>query len=362
MISDAPDYAALGVRRVINASAMQTSLGGSLMPAPVLAAMTEAARSFIDLDELHDRVGESIASLTRNEAACVVNGAAAGVMIATAACLSGGRGDRTSAPRDVVVIDDQRNGYLLGVEAAGAQIVGVRSETDLRATIGDRTACLLLFAGEPWESVAPSLPGLIRAARDAGVPVVVDAADQIPPFASTWRYTRELGATAVVFSGGKGLRGPQSTGLVLGDSALVAECRRLSPPRFGIGRTSKVGKEEMLGILAAVALAADRDEDAERQRLEERARRIAEGLRGIADVVVIESDRSHSGQPVPRVIVTTSSRRMRDLAVAALWEQDPRIAVLDEGDRRISVSPQQIDDGDLDHVIRQLRSSLEDAR
>lgn len=350
-------YETLGVRRVINVAAMQTALGGSLMPPAVRDAMAHAAGAFVSLDELHDRVGERIATLTRNDAACVVNGAAAGVMLATAACRSGGGSDRRRD--EVLIVEGQRNGYLIGVEAAGGKVRGVDNEAALRSAIGPRTACVLLFAGEPWESNAPRLEDLVSAARDGGVPVIIDAADQIPPFSSTWRYTRELNATAVVFSGGKGLYGPQSSGLVLGERDIVDACRRLSAPRYGIGRTGKVGKEEMLGLLAAVEIAARSDEAEQRARYASIAKRFATALTDLPGFTVALRATSHSGQPIPRTILVAPTRRVRDALVEGLWDLDPRIAVLDEGERDIALNPQQVRDDEVEHVIRMVHAVLE---
>ncbi|WP_026876531.1 aminotransferase class V-fold PLP-dependent enzyme [Jiangella gansuensis] len=347
-------YESLGVRRIINAAAMQTSLGGSLMPAEVLDALARAAGSFVSLDELHDRVGERIARLTRNEGACVVNGAAAGLMLATAACF-GDDEDADGRPvhrSEVVVMDAQRNGYLTGVAAAGGRLVGVPAGGRLAECFGLRTACVVLFAGQPWEALAPPLDGLIRAARDAGVPVVVDAADQVPPLSSLWHYTGELGADLVVISGGKGLRGPQSSGLVLGRRDLVARCRELSPPRLGVGRTSKVGKEEIVGLLAAVEHALRSDEDAQLRRYARAANHLHAALTELPNVVVTLTERSHSGQPIPRVLLQIGSSFARDAAVARLWNLDPRIAVLAEGERTIALNPQQLTDDETDHVVR----------
>jgi uncharacterized pyridoxal phosphate-dependent enzyme len=254
-------YETLGVRRVINAAAAQTMLGGSLMPEPVLAAMSDAASSFVHLPELHDRVGERLAMLTHNEAACVPCGAAAGILVAVAACMT--RDDLSQATAlpdisglrrsEVIFFRGHNNGFLSSVLEAGATLIEVGADPDeLRQAITDKTAAVLWFDGNFWGEDAPPLAPTLASAHERGVPVIVDAADQIPPLSNLWRFTRDEGADLAIFSGGKGLRGPQSSGLIVGRADLIPACRANSGPPHSIGRPAKVGKEELLGLLAAV--------------------------------------------------------------------------------------------------------------
>src|SRR4051794_2149939 len=222
------DYAALGIRPVINASATLTRLGGSLMPEAVLDAMRSGAGSFVDLVELQTAVGKRIAELTRNEACYVSSGAAAGMAIGLAACMVGSDKERiTSLPRlsgepaEVIVFKSQRNGYDQAARTTGAQMVEIDGDGDaLETAFSPRTAAVLYFAGAHFAANALPLEDVVEAAHAQRVPVIVDAAAQIPPVSNLWRFTRELGADAAIFSGGKGLRGPQSSGLVLGKRSI----------------------------------------------------------------------------------------------------------------------------------------------
>ena len=157
----------------------------------------------------------------------------------------------------------QRNGYDYAVAQTGADVIEIgNSAAELEAAITDRTACIVWFAGGPLAREALPVEEVIRIARARGVPVIVDAAAQIPPYSNLWRFTKELGATGAIFSGGKGIRGPQSSGLVLGTKELIAGCRANGNPNHSLGRPMKVGKEELAGILAAVEYTLAQDETA----------------------------------------------------------------------------------------------------
>lgn len=362
------NYQELGVRPVINAAAAQTMLGGSRMPPEVLAAMTGAASAFVHVPELHDRVGERLAHLTHNEAACVSCGAAAGVLLAVAACLTGE--DLASAlalpatdglaRTEVISFRGHWNGFLSAVRETGATLIEVPgTETDYEAAFTERTAAVLWFAGDFWGDDALPLEPTVRIAHAHGVPVIVDAADQIPAVENLWHYTKEAGADLAIFSGGKGLRGPQSSGMILGRADLIRACRVNSGPQHSIGRPAKVGKEEMLGLLAAVERAVALDSTAVHAGWSEIVDAWVNELGTLPAASVSRTERSHSGQPVPRAIVEFGSTETRDAVIAALWEMDPRIAVLPEGEQGIGLNPQQVDPPDAPLVSAALKSAVQ---
>ena len=358
----------LGLRRVINAAAAQTTLGGALMPEPVLAAMQDAARYSVDLPEFHDRVGERIADLTGNEAACVCCGSAAGLLLAAAGCMTGLNQERAWALPDssgltrneIVVWRAQQTGFLSAVRQTGALLVEIgQSEADLEAAIGPKTAAVLWFAGTIFSEETIQLARIIEISHDRGVPVIVDAADQIPPFRALSAYTREAGADLAIFSGGKGLLGPQASGVIVGRADLIAACRLNSGPRHSIGRPAKVGKEEMAGVLAAIEMAANKDEPGEYEDWLSSVENWKTALKGIDGITLDIVDWSHSGQPVPRLIITLETSRypVEDL-VASLWELDPRVAVLPEGSDAIALNPQLVNAEDRVGVSTAIRRTL----
>lgn len=360
-------YETLGVRRVINAAAAQTMLGGSLMPQPVLAAMGDAAGSFVHLPELHDRVGERLAALTQNEAACVTCGAAAGILVAVAACMTRDDLSQVTALPDtsalqrneVISFRGHHNGFLSSVTEAGATLVEVGADPEeLRRAISERTAAVLWFDGNFWGPEALPLETTLEIAHERGVPVIVDAADQIPPAANLWRFTKDGGADLAIFSGGKGLRGPQSSGVIVGRAELIHACRANSGPEHSIGRPAKVGKEELLGLLAAVEWSLALDEPEISDGYEATVAGWIAGLQDLPGITVSRTDKSHSGQPIPRARVSFESTAKRDEVIAALWEMDPRIAVLGDGELAIGLNPQLLSSDEPEIALEGLRRAI----
>jgi L-seryl-tRNA(Ser) seleniumtransferase len=362
-------YADLGIRPVINAAATLTRLGGSLMPPAVLDAMCAAAGSFVDVVELQRQVGARLAELTGNEACYVSAGAAAGIAISVAACLAGTDVERIRhlpaveepAP-ELVMFHSQRNGYDQAARQSGARLIEVTSPaiSELERALSPRTACVLFFAGANFAKGAPPLDEVIRVAHAHAVPVLVDAAAQIPPISNLRHFTCELGADAAIFSGGKGLRGPQSSGLVLGRRALVEACRVNGPPNHSLGRPMKVGKEELLGMLAAVEWSLAQDEPALLASYEAMVQRWIDGLHGMPGITVERGYPSEAGQPHGRAIVHIGpdSRLTRQQLVASLWDANPRIAVAEIGEDAIALNPQTVEPGEDDLILTALRELL----
>jgi uncharacterized pyridoxal phosphate-dependent enzyme len=365
-------YEQLGIKRIINAAATLTRLGGSRMPPSVLEAMSAGAQAFVDLLELQARVGARIAELTQNEACYVASGAAAGIALATAACIAGEDPAAVACfpqldgrKNAVIVHRCQRNGYDYAIRQTGVQLVeiGLPQTTqrwELEAAITPQTACVVYFAGEHFARGALPLPEVIAIAHARGVPVLVDAAAQIPPIANLWRFTAELGADVAIFSGGKGLRGPQPTGLVLGRAGLIAACRANGSPNSSIGRPMKVGKEELLGILAAVEWSLAQDEPALIAGYEAMVQYWIAGLQTIAGVAATRGYPNEAGQPFGRAIVRIEPACgvTRDQAVAALLAGDPAVAVGVVDSDCIALNPQTVEPGEAELVLAALRRVL----
>jgi L-seryl-tRNA(Ser) seleniumtransferase len=360
--------AELGLRRVVNASATLTSLGGSLMPPEAVAAMAAGAEQFVDYRELQAAVGARVAALTNNEAVYISSGAAAGVTLSVAACMTGTdlelvrRFPNADAfPRnEVLVYQTQRNGYDYAAAVTGAHMIEVAGADPLAERINDRTAAVLWFAGTRLRGDTPPLEEIIAIAHEADVPVIVDAAAQIPPVSNLWHFSRDLGVDLVIFSGGKGLRGPQSSGLVLGKRHLIDAVGLNASPHYSIGRPMKVGKEELFGILAAVEWTLAQDEPAVIASYEETVSYWLEGLQGIRGIEVSRGFPSEAGQPHARAIVRVlpDFPLDRDALQEALWEMNPRIAVWPEGEDMIALNPQTLEAGEAEIVLEALRSVL----
>jgi L-seryl-tRNA(Ser) seleniumtransferase len=330
-------YRELGLEPVINGNATLTRLGGSLIAPEVLDAMREAAGSFVDLEELGRRVGAEIARLTRNQAAMVSGGAAAGLALASAACMARALEDgilRSEQldllPRRFVIQRPHRNAYQTALELPGGRLREVGDENgvdeaELIEELGPGCAATVFFAGSHLQRGTVPLERVIELAHSEGVPVVVDAAAQLPPPENLWKFT-ELGADLVVFSGGKGLCGPQSTGLVLGSPDLVERCTANAAPLHRVGRPMKVSKEDMIGILHAVRWYLAQDHAAIGERYEHVVRALIEWGQGRSDVSVSRVFPSEAGQPMPRArIDLTDPARGSDEVLAALRAGAPSI-------------------------------------
>ncbi|MGH3587121.1 MAG: aminotransferase class V-fold PLP-dependent enzyme, partial [Pseudonocardia sp.] len=303
----------------------------------------------------------------------VSSGAAALITLAVIACISGPKGGRAPEPiedlpyldktgeRTVILYGSQRNPYDYAVRQVGVTVVEVGPEpADLEAALDERTACVLWFAGAHFASGALPVEQVVEIAHRAGVPVLVDGAAQIPPVSSLWHFTTEVGADAAVFSGGKGLRGPQSTGLMVGTQWLIDAARANGAPNHSLGRGMKVGKEELLGLLAAVEWTLAQDEPAVIAGYEASVRKWIDGLTGYAGVSVERGYPSEAGQPHGRAIVHIGpeSGWSRDALVDALWDGDPAIAVSPDGADAIALNPQTLQDGEDDLVLAGLRRLL----
>ena len=365
-------YDDLGIQRIINGSATLTRLGGSLMPPEVLAAMAEAATAFVDIVELQRRVGEEIARLTRNEAAYVSCGAAAGLTLTTAAAIAGrdpelrARLPQTDGLRNEVIVHSHtRVGYDFAIRMAGGKFVEIGSRAgttaaELEAAITPRTAAMFYFARGTEERGELPLETAVEVCRPRGIRVIVDAAAQIPPASNLWSYT-ERGADASLFSGGKGLRGPQAAGLVLGRKDLIEQVAFHGPPSPFIGRGMKVGKEELCGMLAAVRVYLAQDEAALLDRYERQVEAVIAAFADDPRVTATRAFPSEAGQPMPRALLrldTAALGRSGAQVRAALMAGDPGVAVSAAGEDGLNVNPQTLEPGEERIVIQRLREAL----
>ena len=354
-------YDRLGVRTFINAAGTYTIFGGTLMHREVVEAMADAATAFVDLRELHRKAGAHIAQLTGAEDAFISSGAAGGLLSATAACMAGGdpkriRGlpDTTGMKNEIVIQRSHRCSWDQAAWTAGATLIEVDPTAEaIRSAIGENTAALLYFiAFSKMDSV--SLEEILGLAKETEVPLIVDAAAELPPPENLFDLPR-MGVDLTLFSGGKGLKGPQASGLVLGRRDLVEACRLNSNPNASIGRPMKVGKEEIIGLVAAVELYVQRDHDAEHRKWEDQVQFILDAVTGFPGVIVERGpDRTDS---IPNAIVRldpSAARMQVDDLIQHLRGGVPGIEVnrIEDG---IQINPHIISDGDEWIIARRLR-------
>jgi len=293
----------LGVRPHLGAHEHITTLGGCRMPPEVMQAMLEANDYFVDMHELNAAAGRRVAELVGAEAALVTSGGFSGMLLGAAACLTGTDPERVEAlphptwPRRKCLIQrSQSFSYDHAYKAAGMDIEYVETREEFRERIDEHTAMLAtLSAVERGFPIAPPKPHdrtrqpdpsvvmpeeLIRIGKEAGVPVLVDMASDLPPWENLTKYT-SAGADLVVISGGKGLLGPQSTGILAGRRDLVEAATLNASPNDGVGRGMKVGKEEVIALVVALERAVGLDQAAVIEDWNARARWLANQLQGI---------------------------------------------------------------------------------
>ena len=270
-------YEELGVRTLINAAGAMSRYGGSLMDPGLFDEMREAGGKFCKLDELHEKVGERIAGLLEVEAAYVAASAASGLVLTTAACMAGTDPERiarlpdSSGMRSQVVIQRlHRIGYDQAIRLAGATLVVVDDDGEpplgaMGDAVGGDTAAIFCMAHRLEEPGSLQIEDYAALSRESGVPLVADAASECPPMSTLTKFCRE-GADLVIFSGGKSLLGPQSTGLVVGRRDLIAACAANGNPFATVGRPMKVSREEVIGFLKALESYLARDHEADRAR------------------------------------------------------------------------------------------------
>jgi L-seryl-tRNA(Ser) seleniumtransferase len=356
----------LGVRSFINAAGTFTALTGSLMPPEVFAAMQVASRKYVRLEDLHEAVGRRIAELLRCEAALVTAGCASAMSLATAACIAGKNTDLIrrlpdtgEMKNEVLVQRTHRVGYDHAIRNAGVKMVEVETRAELEAAISERTSMMFfLNFADPEGSIHHE--EFVAIGKQHKIPTLIDAAADVPPVENLWRFT-EMGFDLVAFSGGKGLRGPQSSGLLLGRKDLI-EAARLnnSPNADSLCRTNKVNKEEIIGMLVALERYLKLDHAAIWKEWESRCQRIIDALRSFPDVKTeVHVPRIANAVPHLRVNWDTRARKLTvPQMVQKLREGNPSIEVSPGSRRELGIGVWMMEPGDDAIVAERIRAIL----
>lgn len=363
-------YDRIGVRTIINASGATTRVGGTLMPREVIDAMIEASQSFVVIPELNAAVGRKIAEATGAEAGYVTAGSAAGMLLAVAACIAGTDPMKIrmlpqsdGLANEVIIHRAHRINYDQMFRAAGGKLVeiGIPRGTDpweLEAAITDKTACVT-FVDSP--SIGPgALPfaTVVEIAHRHHIPVIVDAASTLPPYAHLTRWV-EWGADLVIYSGGKGIRGPQDSGLLAGRKDLIAAAVANGSPNSAVGRAAKVSKEAMAGLYVALERFIAHDHDADYRTHLEQARLVHDALRERAGVR-IELVADPDAYPAPSVFIWPDAGAHWTAAGLgeALQSGEPSIhARVEHG--RLEVNTHCLLPGDPEQLVESISSVLD---
>ena len=330
-------YAKLGVTKIVNAAGTYTALTASIMPPSVQAAVAEAAKHPVRLAELQQKAGEYIARRLKCEAALVSAGAASALTLGTAACMTvGNRNAVSQLPLDVSTLKNEviiqkghRYGYDHAIKNCGTQFVEVESLDQYEQAFTPRTVMCHFFNAAEQGQI--SREKWIEVAHRHGVPCFNDAAADVPPISNLWNYT-QMGFDLVTFSGGKGLRGPQNAGLLLGRKDLIeAASWSNSPHDETVGRGMKVAKEQIIGMVAAVDWYLSQTEESMQAEFRRRAERIAAALKDVPTLtheIVVPP----LANAVPHLVIRYDQIRVRKTPLE-VWQ------ILREGSPAIELNP-----------------------
>lgn len=393
-------YEELGVRTIINVSGASTRVSGPLMPPEVAEAMVRASQESVSMMELQAVASEKISEVTGAEAGYIISGASAGLTLGTATILAGmdpGRMDRlpdtTGMKNEFIIAREHRNGYDHAIRLAGAKFVEIgmneivsgagvrRTEAwEYEAAITPQTAGIAYTVTPDSE---PPLEQVVEVAHRHGLPVLVDAAGELPPISNLRKFIG-MGADLVAFSGGKSIRGPQSSGILCGRRDLIASAavqhldmdeffdiwdppESLIPkgmltgiPRHGIGRGFKVGKEEIVGLLTALRMFADGEYAAETEQQRGLLEYIADGLSGlpVQPRIILPAG---EGYPMLHLIINSQTVGKSGFEVSKeLKSGDPGIFVNEKGLREdtLIVHPMNLNQSRTEIMTRRLREVL----
>lgn len=367
-------YEELGIRPILNFRGTHTTIGASKQWPELHEAMQEASRHFVALDELQDKVGKILARLIGTEAAMVTSGAAGAICAGTCASVAGSDPARIrrlpnieGMKNEAIILKLHRNGYDHAVRNSGARIIEVETAEQLRAAINERTAMMYFLGGASGDHDWPEtldVKECLSILKPAGVPLMVDAANMLPPWENL-RKLAALGVDLICVSGGKHMRGPQCSGILAGRADLVASARlNTSPYSDSLGRPMKVGREEMIGVW----LAAEKYSKLNFEALDRDCLRQAEFLKTTCDRI---PGVTTGFQPFDR---TRKVRRLHvrwdeaSLGLTAaecekqLMEGAPRIAVQRHSGQGIVFTVFMNDPGDEQHAARRLTAIFDEAK
>jgi L-seryl-tRNA(Ser) seleniumtransferase len=355
----------MGIKSLLNVSNWSTSLGGSYLEDKVIEAISDVSKVFCNMHELLSKASEIISKLCKVDAAFITSGAGAGIVVSTAACIVHMNSNKTQFlynrfPRpenwrdEVIVQKGHSLGYDIQFEQGGGKLVYV-SPNEIADAINSKTACIAHTNSYHTGIGRRVLPfeKVVKIAKENNIPTIVDSAAILPPVNNLHKFT-DLGADLVVFSGGKGIRGPNDTGLVLGGGKrgkeLVNLIKNNSYPNYGFGRPFKVSKEQIVGLLKALELFVTKDESEVYSVQMAKAEYIAKELLDIPNVsiTVIPNDENYYEAPVSAHVPKVKIELNSELGMTAK-ELDVEMA---KGDPPIVIRPPRISGAYCSNEVR----------
>jgi L-seryl-tRNA(Ser) seleniumtransferase len=365
-------YRRLGVSPIINAAGSITRLGGTRTRPETLDLMSKTARVMVNIDDLNRAAGKEIARLTGAEAGFVCSGAAGGLVLQAAACIAGNDPvkmrqlpNTDGLKNEIVIHTMHRFPYDQAYRVAGARMVEFGDYLfahpwQLEGAINERTAAVAYLCAPFASNKVLPLERVCEIAHAHDVPVIVDAASMLPPRENLHRYLRD-GADMVVFSGGKGVRGPQGTGILCGRRDLIEAAAANGSPAQFLGRPMKVAKEEIVGLVTALDAFLQEDENAEMTAYQELAQRVVDAL---VETPGLEVSLEHDGIDylIPTAVVRFGKGWQGpppEQVAAAMEQGDPPIYLQQLGPPdQLGVDPLNLTEEETDIIIRRLRETL----
>jgi len=359
----------LGVRTFINAAGTYTMLTASLPHPDVIKAINYAAQQYVRLEELQEKVGERIAELLNCEAAMVTAGAASAITLGTAGVLTGDDpqkairipNDLTGMKSEVIIQKSHRVGYDHAIRNCGIKLIEVETRKEMEAAINEKTAMMWFYNNNnPVGKIKDE--EFVAIGKKYGIPTFNDCAADVPPVENFWKHTK-MGFDLVCFSGGKGIRGPQSAGLLLGRKDLIrAALRNTSPNGDTIGRGMKVNKEEILGMLVAVEAFLSKDHQAEWTLWEQQVKMIndaAASVSGVKPEIHVPEIANH----VPAIKIRWDAAKIKitpDEVRSALRNGHPSIETMGGADS-VDITTWMMTPGEERIVSKRIREILQHA-
>ena len=365
-------YQRLGIAPIINAAGSITRLGGTRTRPETLELMAQAARVMVNIDDLNRAAGQEVARLAGAEAGFVCSGAAGGLLLQAAACIAGNDPvkmrqlpDTTGLKNEIVIHTMHRFPYDQAYRAAGARMVEFGDYLyahpwQLEGAINERTAAVAYLCSPFSSNKVMPLERVCEIAHAHDVPVIVDAASMLPPRENLYRFLR-AGADMVVYSGGKGIRGPQGSGILVGRADLIeAAATQASPAQF-LGRGMKVAKEEVIGLVASLAAFVEEDEAAEMAAYRALVQQVVDALVEIPGLqVTLEHDKIN--YLIPHAVIRFSDEwrgPTRDSIAHSMEQGNPQVYLHQlGGPQELAVDPLNLTESETEIVIRRLREEL----
>ena len=365
-------YKSLGVRPAITASGATTMYGGSKLRPEVYDVMNKASSVMVNIDELNIKAGKAIADMIGVEAAMITSGSGGGLILQAAACIAGSDPakmsklpDTAGMKNEIIIHKSHRFAYDQLYRAAGAKLIDIGDALRvhpwmLENAINDNTAAVAYLHCKFVSRRALPLETVVEIAHSHNVPVIVDAASTLPPRSNFTKHI-EQGADLVQFSGGKGVRGPQGTGILIGKKEFVDAAYANAAPHQFIGRGMKVAKEEIIGIVEALRIFLNEDENEQMGKYQKMCEKVLDAFVEVPGLKV-EIKHDEFDYLVPTVVFTFTNKwtgLKRDEVLQSMEDENPRIFLWQLGNPdEVGIEPLNLDEEELDIVIEKLREKL----